>query len=84
MPRTNNIYERDQYSELLETMSTDATINTRDVQNLVNGDVRGDQTGGDKVAGDKIAGNKVSLPARLSIDLLQMNFQNIPQSTESF
>ncbi|PKY02829.1 hypothetical protein P168DRAFT_346667 [Aspergillus campestris IBT 28561] len=35
-------------------MPADITTNTRDVRNLVNGDVNGDQTGGDKVAGNKL------------------------------
>ncbi|PLN81397.1 hypothetical protein BDW42DRAFT_168991 [Aspergillus taichungensis] len=48
-------------------MPTGGAINTRDVQNLVNGDVKGDQTGGDKVAGDKFTGNKVTIEVHNTI-----------------
>lgn len=38
-------------------MPAELSINTRDVRNLINGDVKGDQIRRDKVAGNKVAGN---------------------------
>jgi hypothetical protein len=40
-------------------MAEEMEVHTREVRNLVNGNVAGDQIGGSKIRGDQVAGNKV-------------------------
>lgn len=40
-------------------MAKDTDVHARDVRNLVNGNVAGDQIGGSKFGGDQVGGNKV-------------------------
>ncbi|PYI06176.1 hypothetical protein BO78DRAFT_429871 [Aspergillus sclerotiicarbonarius CBS 121057] len=42
-------------------MPGNVAIDARDVQNLVNGDIHGDQVGRDKFGGDHVSGNKVTI-----------------------
>ncbi|RDH29964.1 hypothetical protein BDQ94DRAFT_173452 [Aspergillus welwitschiae] len=49
-------------------MPVTVAIDAHDVQNLVNGDVNGDQVGRDKFGGDHVLGNKVQSPRRLFVE----------------
>ncbi|GKZ25935.1 hypothetical protein AbraIFM66951_002455 [Aspergillus brasiliensis] len=45
-------------------MAEEMEVHAREVRNLVNGNVAGDQIGGSKVGGDQVAGNKLTVEMR--------------------